>query len=304
MRPCVPLEARRAACPAGRKGCPARHGGYVGGSPTRGEAPILDRTGAHAENQHVIRFPRESSRELQQNQSFFFLIEDGEDKRIKFHDYAAIYDRPGLYEQLFYERLRCTSPQVVVSRLAGAVRHAGEMVEPLRVLDLGAGNGIVSDELKEYGVARTVGLDIIDSARSAALRDRPAGYDEYIVADMTAPDAATRGTLAEWKLDALTCVAALGFDDIPAAAFVTAMESIADDGWLAFNIKTDFLRMAQQGGFAALVKALIDRDLVELHLLERYRHRLSIDGEWLEYFVLVAKKRGPLPRDVVERFAA
>jgi hypothetical protein len=136
------------------------------------------------------------------------------------------------------------------------------------------------------------------------LRDRPAGYDEYLVADMTDPDAATARTLDQWRLDALTCVAALGFDDIPAAAFVTAMEAIAPDGWLAFNIKADFLREADKGGFAALVKALLDRDLVELHLLERYRHRLSIDGEWLDYFVLVAKKRGPLPREVAERFAA
>lgn len=266
-----------------------------------GRLPIADNGTAF--RQHVIRFPRESGRDLQQNEAFFYLIEDGEDKRIKFHDYSAIYDRPGLYEQLFYERLRCTSPRVVVSRLAGAVRHAGESVETLRVLDLGAGNGIVSDELKEFGVARLVGLDIIESARKAALRDRPAGYDEYLVADMTDPDEETSRALDEWRLDALTCVAALGFDDIPAAAFITAMEKIADDGWLAFNIKTDFLQKADKGGFAALVKALLDHDLVELHLLERYRHRLSIDGEWLEYFVLVAKKRGALPPDVIRRFA-
>lgn len=184
------------------------------------------------------------------------------------------------------------------------MRNAGESVETLRVFDLGAGNGIVSDELKQYGVARLVGLDIVESARDAALRDRPAGYDEYLVADMTAPDPETTQALGQWRLDALTCVAALGFDDIPAAAFVTAMEAIAPEGWLAFNIKTDFLRDEKTGGFAALVKTLLDRDLVELHLLERYRHRLSIDGEWLEYFVLVAKKRGSLPRDVFERFAS
>lgn len=274
----------------------------MGDRATERRIPIVDH-GA-ASGQHVIRFPRESSRDLGQNEAFFYLIENGEDKRIKFHDYSAIYQRPGLYEQLFYERLRCTSPRVVVSRLAEAVRHAGGSVETLRVLDLGAGNGIVSDELKECGVARLVGLDIIESARTAALRDRPAGYDEYLVADMTDPDNETRDALQEWRLDALTCVAALGFDDIPAAAFVTAMEAIADNGWLAFNIKTDFLQEADEGGFAALTKVLLDDDLVELHLLERYRHHLSIDGEWLEYFVLVARKRGPLPDEVRARFAA
>ncbi len=269
---------------------------------TKGEVQISYRTGADAENQHVIRFPREASHELAQNESFFFLIEDGEDKRIKFHDYDAIYRRPGLYEQLFYERLRCESPRIVASRLAGAVRNTGESVETLRVLDLGAGNGIVSDELKHYGVARLVGLDIIESARDAALRDRPAAYDEYLVADMTDPDPGTASTLGQWQLDTLTCVAALGFDDIPAAAFVTASEAIAANGWLAFNLKTDFLKPGDPGGFAALVKTMLDRDLIDLHLMERYRHRLSIDGEWLEYFVVVARKRGPMPRDVLARF--
>ncbi len=71
-----------------------------------------------SENQHVIRFPRESSRDLRQNQSFFFLIEEGEDKRIKFHDYTAIYDRPGLYEQLFMESGRCCGSMRPVSSQA------------------------------------------------------------------------------------------------------------------------------------------------------------------------------------------
>ena len=123
--------------------------------------------------QYALRFPREDSSALGQNEAFFYLIEDGETKRIKFHDYDAIYDRPGLYEQLFYERLRCTSPEVVASRLAAAIDHAGQSIEVQRVLDLGAGNGIVADELKRRGVARLVGLDIIPEARDAAARARP-----------------------------------------------------------------------------------------------------------------------------------
>ena len=253
--------------------------------------------------QYALRFPREDSSALGQNEAFFYLIEDGETKRIKFHDYDAIYDRPGLYEQLFYERLRCTSPEVVASRLAAAIDHAGQSIEVQRVLDLGAGNGIVADELKRRGVARRVGLDIMPEARAAAARDRPGAYDEYFVADMTALTSADREALAAWNFTALTCVAALGFDDIPAAAFVAAMDLVADDGWLAFNIKTDFLHSGNGSAFAALVKALLDDELVELHLIERYRHRLSIDGEWLDYFVLVARTNGPLPEAVRSSFA-
>lgn len=252
--------------------------------------------------EHIIRFPKEDSHSLGQNETFFFLNEGGHDQRINFHDYDAIYKRPGLYEQLFYERLRCNSPHVVTNRLARAIEHCGESIETQRVLDLGAGNGIVADELKALGVARLIGLDIIPEARTAALRDRPGAYDEYFVADMTALASTRRADLEAWRLTTLTCVAALGFDDIPPAAFLTALDLIAENGWVAFNIKTDFLQEDGASPFAALVKALLDRDLVDLHLLERYRHRLSIDGEWLEYFVLVARKHGHMPADIREKF--
>ena len=72
-----------------------------------------------------------------------------------FHDYDAIYDRPGLYEQLFYERLRCSSPEVVTTRLARALKHEGETLETHRVLDLGAGNGIVADSDPTTELAET-----------------------------------------------------------------------------------------------------------------------------------------------------
>ena len=254
-------------------------------------------------NMHMIRFPKEESVDLGQNEAFFFLTENGEERRIKFHDYDAIYARPGLYEQLFYDRLRCASPGVVADRLTTAIQNAGQSIETQRVLDLGAGNGIVADELSDRGVSRLVGLDIIPEARSAAQRDRPGGYDEYFIADMTDLDADTRDNLADWRFSALTCVAALGFDDIPAAAFLEAVDMVADDGWLAFNIKTGFLGTSETSGFATLVKAMIHNELVDLHLMERYRHRLSIDGEWLEYFVLVARKHGALPDELKTKFA-
>jgi SAM-dependent methyltransferase len=251
---------------------------------------------------HAIHFPKQPSHDLGQNEAFFFLTEDGETRRIKFHDYDAIYNRPGLYEQLFYERLRCQSPEVVVSRLTGAMEHAGESIQTQRILDLGAGNGIGAQELDRIGASRVVGLDIIPEARTAALRDRPGAYDEYLVADMTALSEEQRSSLAEWQLSAVTCVAALGFDDIPAPAFVTAMEVISEDGWIAFNIKTDFLKGGSGGDFADFVKLLLAEDLIELHHIERYRHRLSIDGDWLEYYVIVGRKRGALPKKVRETF--
>ena len=44
-------------------------------------------------------------------------------RKIKFHDYDEIYQVPGLYEQIFYDRLKCTSPNKVTSILESAIKH-------------------------------------------------------------------------------------------------------------------------------------------------------------------------------------
>jgi len=48
-----------------------------------------------------IEFPSSSSVKLGQDEVFFRLIENGKARRLRFHDYAEIYKRPGLYEQIF-----------------------------------------------------------------------------------------------------------------------------------------------------------------------------------------------------------
>lgn len=243
---------------------------------------------------HNIRFPQEALHDAKQSESFFFLMEDGEEKRLRFHDYDEIYDRPGLYEQLFYERLGCVSTEVIATTLKNAIVSAGESMERQRILDLGAGNGISGEELKRLNVSRVVGADIIKEARDAAWRDRPGVYDDYMVADMTALTEKQKEHLRGWQLTGLTTVAALGFDDIPAEAFLKTVNLIADDGWVAFTIRTDFLAAEDKSGFAELIGTLLWKDQVELHHIERYRHRFSVDGEPIFYFAVVVRKRGPL----------
>ena len=91
---------------------------------------------------HRVQFPIVESEQLDQDEVYFYLHENGDRHRFRFHDYGAIYDRPGLYEQIFYDRLKCESPKKVASILRSAVEQAGDSSTTLRVLDLGAGNGI------------------------------------------------------------------------------------------------------------------------------------------------------------------
>lgn len=236
---------------------------------------------------HNISFPISEPHALAQDEAFFLLKEDGRELKIRFHDYDQIYDRPGLYEQLYYQRLRCASPRKARDLLVKVLQDNRIELNELRVLDLGAGNGMVGELLD---AARVVGVDISECARKACERDRPDAYDAYYVADMSRPDPAWSAEMKSWNLDCLTCIAALGFGDIPVPAFANAFNLIQQSGWVVFNIKETFLQESDRSGFSMLVKHLLVSDTLQVHHLERYKHRISIDGRPLFYYVLVGRK--------------
>jgi hypothetical protein len=88
----------------------------------------------------------------------------------------------------------------------------------------------------------------------------------------------------------MTCVAALGFGDIPPEAFLEAFNFVEDGGWLAFTLKEDFLNGADRSGFSRLIARGLDAGVLEMRTQERYRHRLSTTGEPLHYVAMVATK--------------
>ncbi|HNT39253.1 MAG TPA: methyltransferase domain-containing protein [Rubrivivax sp.] len=240
---------------------------------------------------HDISFPITEPGTLQQDQSYFLLREGDQMLRLRFHDYGAIYERPGLYEQLFYKRLQCNSPEKAREVLLKVLRDSHQDVHSLRVLDLGAGNGMMGELLD---AARVVGVDILPEARAACERDRPQAYDAYYVLDMTRLEDGQAREMKSWQLNAMTCIAALGFGDIPVSAFTQAYNLIETGGWVVFNIKETFLHECDVTGFSRLVKEMMLSDKLEVHHLERYRHRLSIDGAPLFYFLLVGRKRADI----------
>ena len=248
---------------------------------------------------HRIQFPPADVRELCQDEVYFYLLDGDSKEKIRMHDYHRIFAVPGLYEQVVYERLKCQSPATVVDVLSRSVSHSHQRLNELRVLDLGAGNGMVGDELKKHGVSRLVGVDIIPEARAATERDRPGVYDAYYLMDFCSLDDDERDDLKSWSLDCLVSVAALGFGDIPAQAFLEAFNMIGKDGWIAFNVKETFLDRSDDSGFSQLIRELIFSEYLDLYHLQRYRHRFSIEGEPLYYFALGGRKTG----DVSSSFA-
>ena len=238
-----------------------------------------------------LRLPDAS---LDQDEEWCELLVDGRRRRIRFHDYDEIYSIPGLYERLFFELLECDSPRAVTALLGRALRERGRDTSTLRVLEVGAGNGMVGEELDELGVSTIVGVDIIEQAATAAERDRPGIYDDYLVLDLTAIPAGTHDELRARSFNCLVTVAALGFGDIPTEAFTSAYNLVEGGGLVAFNIKEDFLTDDDGSGFARLIKRALGDGSLELLAERRYRHRLSIAGEPLHYVAIVAEKRADL----------
>jgi SAM-dependent methyltransferase len=249
-----------------------------------------------------IKLPITDPHQLEQDEAFFYLMENEQEIPLRFHDYGEIYKYPGLYEQLFYQRLKCSSPRKVGEILNKVLRDNRVEMTELRVLDLGAGNGMFGEKLQAVGVARVIGVDICEEAKIACERDRPGVYDAYYVRDFCDIDDMTQQELASWKIDCLSCVAALGFGDIPVKAFANAFNLLAPSGWVALNIKETFLLESDTSGFSTLIKLLLLSDALEVHHLERYRHRISIDGRPLFYYALVGRKETDIPNHIMDTF--
>ena len=246
---------------------------------------------------HTVELPETSASDFSQDREYCILKNDltGEARNIRFHDYHEIYAVPGLYEHIFYRLLKCKSPQTVCDKLKGVVETSEMNMSDLNVLDFGAGNGMVGEKLIESGAGSVTGIDIIEEAEEAALRDRPEIYDDYYVEDMTRLNDSTREKLERKNFNCLLSVSALGFGDVPPLAFAEAFNLVNVPGWIAFNIKNEFVGDDDPSGFSKMIKRATESDILDVRVQHRYRHRLSVNGEPLYYVSMIGEKKNDIP---------
>jgi predicted TPR repeat methyltransferase len=241
------------------------------------------------------------TRDLTQDEEWFVVRIGDQWRRLRLHDYDEIFEVQGLYERVVYDILQTVSPEVVGDLFEEALRDAGQDPASMVVMDLGAGNGCVAEALSTRGLQTFVGVDISQPGALAAYRDRPGLYTDYVVADLCAPRACDQETLEQYKFNALACVAALGFGDIPPAVFAAAFNQIEDEGWIVFTIKADFLEAKVDGsGFAAMVRAMIKDGTLEIAAQKRYQHRVNTAGDGLEYVAFVGRKQNAINPGLVK----
>ena len=245
-----------------------------------------------------IRFP-EVDASVQQDEEWFEVELDGRWERRRIHDYDQIFSIEGLYESLVYHALECRSPKRVRDLLIETTNDAGLDPSDLRVIDLGAGNGIMGERLRDVGVERITGVDILPEAAMAAERDRPDVYEDYVVADLCELSDENRARLLASRPNVLSVVAALGFGDIPPRAFAEAFNLIETDGYVAFTLNEAFVRGSDRSGFARLIRAMLHTGVGEIEGYRRYFHRRAISGERIFYVVFIARKQRDIPADML-----
>lgn len=242
-----------------------------------------------------VEFPQQSNDGISQDEEWCLVHLEGEVRRIRFHDYDEIFAIPGLYEQIFYQHLKCRSPHLIASMLQHEVVRNDAAMEDLRVLDVGAGNGIMGEVLADQGVEDIVGVDILDEAAQATQRDRPGVYKDYHSVDMMDMSDDVREDLESQDFNCMTLIAALGFGDIPTEVFSEAYNLVKEDGWVAFNIKHEFFTNVGKSEFSQLINSMIESKWFKPTIRMRYVHRLSITGKPLEYMAFVGRKVKDIP---------
>ncbi len=243
------------------------------------------------QSEYEVRLP-EDIENASPYTEYFFLVQDGEDQKIRIHDYETVYKIPGLYETVVSHMLRCVSPVVVADLLVETAAKHGDDPASLRVLDFGAGIGLVGAALAKHGVKTIIGLDIIPEAKEAAERDHPHVYQHYYVEDIVHLSPQTRATLDRTGVNSLICVSAMDAGHILPEAFAHAFNLISNGGWAAFNLKADHLQAdTDDVGFAVSLRQMVEKGWFEIKAEHPYRHRVLTDGTGVDYVAIVGRKK-------------
>jgi len=203
-------------------------------------------------------------------------------RRVGFHDYAAIYAVPGLYEAVFQDALEMRSHIEVVRLYGETLSSLGRPAGDERVFDLGAGNGAGGQELRALGVGGVVGLDLEPAARAAAQRDRPGVYDDFLVGDLGGFLAEELAALRARAFTTVLALAAIGVGHIPPAVLDRALGLLEPGGLFGFAVTPALLPGSEDAaglasGYPAFFAELFG-DRAEELARHAYVHRLQTDG--------------------------
>ena len=155
----------------------------------------------------------------------------------------------------------------------------------LRVLDIGAGNGVVGEELHARGAQVVAGTDGVVAARDAARRDRPELYEVYEIAGVD--EFAVEQLVADHGLNALTSAGAIGLGHVEVSDVAQWWAAFPPGSWFAATVPPDVADPAGEDLLGALAAA---DPSTQVARQETFAHRRRMSGETITYSVVVARK--------------
>lgn len=243
-----------------------------------------------------IQLPEtEIVRNLPIQEEFFWLSQNGNEGKLRLHDYAQIYRIPHLYEYLM-EKLQAKSHIVLSSLLIDKVTQAGGDVKDLIVLEVGAGSGMLGQALADLGVKSITGIDILPEAAQAAKRECLGVYENYYVEDLTNLSEKALDTLSSRGFNCMVCASALSSNHIPPLALATAFNLIAPNGSIAFNVQKEGWEEKGEASFVARNPWVAETDIFEIAQKHDYQHRFHMDGRPLYYKATIGTKRANIQK--------
>src|SRR5262245_20034179 len=221
----------------------------------------------------------------------YCLVEDGGALRqVRFRGDSRLWDWPGVFEHLVRSLLRGNAPGALCHLLDRQLRAASVRPTDLRVIDLGAGNGWMGEELSALGCGEVVGVDSAPAAAAAAERDHPDVYRDYLVLDMRRLSEAQRDELMAYDFNCMVCVDPLAAEEPAPNAFTEAFNLLAPEGWTAFHLNAGTAEGGRYSRFARLVHRMIQSGAMTVASQQRYRHRFSTYGTPLFHVAVIARK--------------
>ena len=218
----------------------------------------------------------------------------GDEVIVHLHDYSRLYETAGLYEQIVQELLGCCSPEVAASGLSHAIDALGIERDHLRLLDLGAGTGLVGALVRDLGVGVVIGVDALPAARAACLRDRPGTYCDYLVGDLADPAPDLIARIQRLRPGGLIAAGSLGGTHAPASALLCALDMLPIGSPVVFTVDERWTRIDGDGGFRSAIAELVGSCRLVILERSRFQHRVTTTGAPVYYELIVGALGAPV----------
>ena len=210
---------------------------------------------------------------------------------VHLHDYERLYRVPGLYEHIVQELLGCRSPEVAADALAEALDDLALDPSEVVLFDLGAGTGIVGELASAAGISTIVGLDALDAARTACLRDRPGVYADYLVGDLASSDSRPPHHAGGSSPDRADLRRRPRRHSRPRGGTDQRDRPAPGRRPVVFTIDERWTGTDGPGGFRTVISRLLASGRLRLIRRSRFEHRVSTSGKPI-YYELVAAVTG------------